>query len=75
SWDRHLTDHLYGGDTYYRLCQEAILGLGGIALLQALGVTPEVYHMNEGHAALLTIGLLEHRVAQRIAGGSLAQAT
>lgn len=75
SWDRHLTDHLYGGDTYYRLCQEAILGLGGIALLQALGVTPEVYHMNEGHAALLTIGLLENRVAQRIAGGSLAQAT
>ncbi len=59
SWDRHLTDHLYGGDTYYRLCQEAILGLGGIALLQSLGATPEVFHMNEGHAALLTIALLE----------------
>ncbi|MEG9435457.1 alpha-glucan family phosphorylase [Edaphobacter sp. HDX4] len=58
-WDRKLTDHLYGGDTYYRLCQEAILGLGGIALLQALDVRPEVYHMNEGHASLLTIGLLE----------------
>jgi glycogen phosphorylase len=62
-WDRRLTDHLYGGDTYYRLCQEAILGLGGIHLLQALGCQPEVCHMNEGHAALLTIGLLESRVA------------
>ncbi|WP_035349966.1 alpha-glucan family phosphorylase [Edaphobacter aggregans] len=64
-WDRRLTDHLYGGDTYYRLCQEAVLGLGGIALLQALGVKPEVYHMNEGHAALLTIGLLEERLGSR----------
>jgi starch phosphorylase len=62
-WDRRLTDHLYGGDTYYRLCQEAILGLGGIHLLHALGCQPEVCHMNEGHAALLTIGLLESRVA------------
>lgn len=64
-WDRKLTDHLYGGDTYYRLCQEAILGLGGILLLQALGVKPEVYHMNEGHASLLTIGLLEERLQGR----------
>jgi starch phosphorylase len=63
AWDRHLTDHLYGGDTYYRLCQEAILGLGGIHLLHALGCQPEVCHMNEGHAALLTIGLLEARLA------------
>jgi starch phosphorylase len=62
-WDRRLTDHLYGGDTYYRLCQEAILGLGGIHLLHALGCEPEVCHMNEGHAALLAIGLLESRVA------------
>jgi starch phosphorylase len=62
-WDRRLTDHLYGGDTYYRLCQEAILGLGGIHLLHALGMQPEVCHMNEGHAALLAIGLLEARVA------------
>jgi starch phosphorylase len=62
SWDRKLTDHLYGGDTYYRLCQEAILGLGGIHLLHALGCQPEVCHMNEGHASLLTIGLLEARL-------------
>jgi starch phosphorylase len=70
-YDRRITDHLYGGDTYYRLCQETVLGLGGIALLKALGVKPDVYHMNEGHAALLTIGLLE----ERLAGLPLEQAT
>jgi len=62
-WDRRLTDHLYGGDTYYRLCQEAVLGLGGIHLLHAMGCQPEVCHMNEGHASLLTVGLLEARLA------------
>ena len=62
-WDRTLTDKLYGGDNYYRLCQEAILGLGGIHLLHAMGCQPEVCHMNEGHAALLTVGLLEARLA------------
>jgi starch phosphorylase len=62
-WDRRLTDHLYGGDNYYRLCQETILGLAGIHILHALGCQPEVCHMNEGHAALLTVGLLEARLA------------
>ena len=70
-YDRHLTDHLYGGDTYYRLCQETVLGLAGVALLRALGVKPEVYHMNEGHAALLGIGLLE----EHLGGTPLSQAT
>ena len=70
-YDRHLTDHLYGGDTYYRLCQETVLGMGGIAILHALGMKPEVYHMNEGHAALLSIGLLE----ERLAGSPLSTAT
>src|SRR5277367_755904 len=62
-YDRRLTDHLYGGDTYYRLCQETVLGLGGVALLVALECKPKVYHMNEGHAALLAIGLLEDHLA------------
>ncbi len=62
-WDRHFTDHLYGGDNYYRLCQEAVLGLGGIHLLHALGCRPVVHHMNEGHAALLTIGLMEDHLS------------
>lgn len=60
AWDRTLTDHLYGGDEHYRLCQEVVLGMGGIALLKALGYTGiSTYHMNEGHSALLTLALLE----------------
>jgi starch phosphorylase len=70
-WDRRLTDHLYGGDTYYRLCQETVLGLGGVALLHALACKPVVYHMNEGHAALLALALLE----DRLAGAPLKDAT
>jgi glycogen phosphorylase len=70
-WDRKLTDSLYGGDTYYRLCQETVLGLGGVALLHALACRPKVYHMNEGHAALLAIGLLE----EQLAGAPLKDAT
>jgi len=73
-WDRHITDHLYGGDTFYRLCQETVLGLGGIHLLHALGCRPEVHHMNEGHAALLSIGLLEDYLGQ-LGGRSLSTAT
>ena len=57
--DRQLTDHLYGGDTDYRLRQEAVLGMGGVRILEALGYDVSVYHMNEGHAALLTVGLME----------------
>jgi starch phosphorylase len=71
-YDQTLTDHLYGGDARYRLCQEAILGLGGVALLRALGhdrIQP--YHLNEGHAALLTLALLEQQTGE----GGLAVAT
>lgn len=51
--DRVLTDHLYGGDSNYRLSQEAVLGIGGVRMLEALEYDVNVYHMNEGHAALL----------------------
>jgi glycogen phosphorylase len=61
--DAALTDHLYGGDNRYRLCQEAILGLGGRQMLDALGLNIRIYHMNEGHSSLLTIGLLEKQLA------------
>ena len=63
-WDRQLTDHLYGGDTFYRLCQETVLGMGGVRILAALGCKAAVFHMNEGHAALLTLGLLEERLEE-----------
>jgi glycogen phosphorylase len=56
---RTLTDRLYGGDGDNRLRQEAVLGMGGARILDALGYQPVVYHMNEGHAALLTVALLE----------------
>jgi len=59
-WDRRLTDFLYGGDPYYRLCQEVILGIGGVRILRALGFDRiERYHMNEGHSGLLTVELLD----------------
>jgi len=63
--DRVLTDRLYGGDHRYRLCQEVLLGIGGVRILRALGHEAiERFHMNEGHAALLTLELLrEHRIA------------
>ena len=61
--DRSLTDYLYGGDPSYRLHQEAILGMGGVKILNSLGHTSiENYHLNEGHSALLTLALLEQRI-------------
>jgi starch phosphorylase len=70
-WDRGLTDHLYGGDTNYRLQQEIVLGMGGARMANALGLSVNVYHMNEGHAALLTLALLEGQLG----GGPLGAAT
>ncbi len=58
--DKKLTSFLYGGDRKYRLAQEIILGIGGLRMLESLGYTNiKKYHMNEGHAALLTIELLK----------------
>ncbi len=51
--DRLLTDNLYGGDHHHRLKQEILLGVGGYWLLKSLGSSPDVYHLNEGHAAFL----------------------
>ena len=56
--DRKITDHLYGGDKYYRLKQEIVLGIGGIKLLRKLPFKIGKYHMNEGHPSLLTLELL-----------------
>ncbi|MBU1975530.1 MAG: alpha-glucan family phosphorylase [Nanoarchaeota archaeon] len=57
-YDRKLTDHLYGGDEYYRMLQEIILGIGGVRILEALGYTNlKKYHMNEGHAAFIAFEL------------------
>jgi starch phosphorylase len=57
--DRSLTHFLYGGDLRHRLCQEVILGIGGVRMLRAIGHHEiQRYHMNEGHSALLTLELL-----------------
>jgi starch phosphorylase len=71
-WDRTLTDSLYGGDAHYRLCQELVLGIGGIKILRRLGYENiATFHMNEGHSALLTLALLE----ERLGDANLAAAT
>ncbi len=58
-YDRRLTERLYGGDQRYRLAQETILGIGGVRMLQALGYCGiQRFHMNEGHASLLVLELL-----------------
>jgi glycogen phosphorylase len=71
--DRALTHYLYGGDDTYRLKQEIVLGIGGIRILRALGFDLHTYHLNEGHAALLTLDLLNRwRIPpeERLAGES-----
>ena len=57
--DRQITSFLYGGDEKYRLKQEAILGIGGVKMLAAVGFKIRKYHMNEGHSSLLTLELLQ----------------
>ena len=55
--DRWVTGHLYGGDRETRIVQEMLLGIGGVRLLRKLGISPQVYHLNEGHSAFLTLEL------------------
>jgi starch phosphorylase len=66
-YDRALTNALYGGDGRYRLCQETVLGYGGWAMLDALGLADGIgtFHMNEGHSALLVPAAIEARIVAR----------
>ena len=66
--DRGITDTLYGGDSTYRLRQEIVLGIGGADMLKALGYGSQgrlLFHINEGHAALLTLALVERQLGGR----------
>ena len=64
-WDRKLTSVLYGGDSHYRLCQEVVLGIVGVRMLRALGYERiDRFHMNEGHASLLTLELLQEEASK-----------
>ncbi|HUP27560.1 MAG TPA: alpha-glucan family phosphorylase [Chloroflexia bacterium] len=60
--DRELSARLYGGDQDLRVAQEVVLGIGGVRALRALGINPEVYHMNEGHSAFLVLELVRELV-------------
>jgi starch phosphorylase len=68
---RDLTQRVYGGDSTTRIMQEMLLGIGGVRLLRALRIKPSVYHMNEGHAAFLTLELIREKMG---AGKSFADA-
>ena len=61
---RDLTLRVYGGDTTTRVMQEILLGVGGVRLLRALGLQPSTFHMNEGHAAFLTLELAREKMAE-----------
>jgi len=63
--DRLITAQLYGGDLEMRIRQEIVLGMGGARALRAMGMQPDVYHMNEGHAAFLAIELIRRSVLDR----------
>jgi len=85
-YDRTLTSYLYGRDVHYRLCQEQILGLGGLKLLEKLGCSSEkvrIYHLNEGHASFVGLSLYEqakksfptHKIAMDYIGSKLVFTT
>src|SRR5262249_49211541 len=61
--DRLVTGHLYGGDRETRLVQEMMLGIGGVRLLQQLGIDPAGFPLNEGHSAFLPLELTRHVIA------------
>ena len=63
-WDRSITHQLYGGDNENRLKQEIMLGIGGVLALKKLGIKKDVYHCNEGHAALMGLQRLVDYVTE-----------
>ncbi|MSQ66762.1 MAG: alpha-glucan family phosphorylase [Gammaproteobacteria bacterium] len=60
--DRHITHELYGGEKEMRIAQEIVLGMGGVRALRALGLSPSVWHINEGHAAFMVLERLRELV-------------
>ncbi len=60
--DRSITHQLYGGDNEHRLKQEILLGIGGVRMLEALQLKPDIYHLNEGHAAFLGLERLRYYI-------------
>ena len=63
--DRLITAELYGGDLEMRMRQEVMLGIGGVKALTALGIQPDVFHMNEGHSAFLALERIRLNVVEK----------
>ncbi len=66
--DRQIVYQLYDADKETRLKQEIILGIGGFRLLEKLGIQPSIYHMNEGHSAMLYLEIIRHEMTKRKIG-------
>lgn len=72
--DRQITGRLYGGGTETRIAQEMVLGVGGVKALRALGLAPAIWHINEGHAAFLTLERLREFLREGISPGTAKEA-
>jgi glycogen phosphorylase len=66
--DRQIVYQLYDADKETRLKQEIILGIGGFRLLEKIGIKPSIYHMNEGHSAMLNLEIIRHEMQERKIG-------
>lgn len=71
---RAVTDRLYGGDVEHRLRQEIVLGIGGVRALRALGIEPQVFHSNEGHAGFASLERIREHVASGLTFGEAVEA-
>lgn len=63
-WAREITQHLYGGDQDMRIRQEIVLGIGGIKALRQMGLSPNIFHMNEGHSSFLLLERIRELVEE-----------
>ena len=70
---RGITSRLYGGDQEMRIQQEIVLGIGGVTLLNSLGLNPTVYHMNEGHSSFLVLELIKDIMAEKKVSFNIAK--
>ena len=70
-----ITDRLYGGDVEHRLRQEMVLGIAGVRALRALGLSPQVFHTNEGHAGFLALERIRELVASGLSFGEAVESS
>ena len=65
-WDRELSARLYAGDKEFRIRQEIVLGIGGVRALRALGIAPDVWHLNEGHTSFMILERMREEIASGV---------